>query len=90
MRSLLFIERADMAVYYFDIRDGHAFVVDEEGMDLRDVQAAQNEAARSLVGIAWDAMKSAEGLPQQMAIEVRDVYGPVLEVKFAFVIKRKQ
>jgi hypothetical protein len=79
-----------MAVYYFDIRDGDAFVVDEEGMDLRDVQAAQNEAARSLVGIAWDAMKSAEGQAQQMAIEVRDVHGPVLEVKFEFVIKRKQ
>ena len=62
-----------MAVYYFDIRDGDAFVVDEEGMDLRDVQAAQNEAARSLVGIAWDGMKSAEGQAQQMAIEVRSV-----------------
>jgi len=25
-----------------------------------------------------------------MTIEVRDVYGPVMDVKFAFVINRKQ
>jgi hypothetical protein len=41
-----------MAVYYFDFRDGEAFLVDEEGMELRDVEAAQNEAARSLAGFA--------------------------------------
>jgi hypothetical protein len=27
-------ESADMAVYYFDLREGGAFVVDEEGMEL--------------------------------------------------------
>ena len=30
-----------MAVYYFDLRDGGAFVVDEEGMELRDEEAAK-------------------------------------------------
>ena len=79
-----------MAVYYFDLRDGDELVVDEEGMELRDMVAAQDEAARSLAGIAWDAMRSDGTQAQQMAIEVRDVYGPVLEVKFAFVIKRTQ
>jgi hypothetical protein len=38
-----------MAVYYFDLREGGAFVVDEEGTELRDVEAAQAEAARSLL-----------------------------------------
>ena len=79
-----------MAVYYFDLREGGAFVVDEEGMELRDVEAAQAEAARSLSGIAWDAMRSAGAQAQEMTIEVRDVYGPVMDVKFAFMINRKQ
>ena len=79
-----------MAIYYFDLRDGEAFVVDEEGMELRDVEAAQAEAARSLSGIAWDAMRSAGAQAHQMAIEVRDVYGPVIEVKFVFEFKRRQ
>jgi hypothetical protein len=74
-----------MAVYYFDLREGGAFVVDEEGMELREA-----EAARSLSGIAWDAMRSAGAQAQEMTIEVRDVYGPVMDVKFAFVINRKQ
>ena len=54
-----------MAVYYFDLREGGAFVVDEEGMELRDVEAAQAEAARSLSGIAWDAMRSAGAQAQE-------------------------
>ena len=73
-----------MAVYFFDFREGGAFVVDEEGIDLRDVEAAQAEAARSLSGIAWDAMRSAGAQAQEMTIEVRDVCGPVMDVKFAF------
>jgi hypothetical protein len=47
-----------MAVYYFDFREGDELVVDEEGMELIGIGAAQNEAARSLAGIAWDAMRS--------------------------------
>jgi len=50
-----------MAIYYFDLRDGEAFVVDEEGVELRDGEAALNEAARTLAGFAWDSMRSARG-----------------------------
>ena len=78
-----------MAVYYLDFRDGDELIPDEEGMELLGIGVAQN-AARSLAGIAWDAMRSDGAQAQQMAIEVRDVYGPVMEVKFAFVIKRTQ
>jgi hypothetical protein len=35
-------------------------------------------------------MRSAGAQAQEMTIEVRDVYGPVMDVKFAFVIDRKQ
>ena len=76
--------------YYFDFREGDELVVDEEGMELIGIGAAQNEAARSLAGIAWDAMRSDGAQAQEMAVEVRDVHGPVMEVKFEFVIKRTQ
>lgn len=79
-----------MALYYFDLRDGDELVPDEEGMELRDMRAVQNEAARALSGFAWDAMRLEGAQGQQMAIEVRDAHGPVLEVKFSFEIARKQ
>jgi hypothetical protein len=51
------MESADMAHYYFDLRDGEELVVDEEGMELRNMRAVQDEAARALAGFAWDAMR---------------------------------
>ena len=46
-----------MTRYYFDLRDGNAFVIDEEGMELCDMRSAQGEAARALAGVGWDAMR---------------------------------
>jgi hypothetical protein len=65
-----------MALYFFDLRDEAAFVVDEEGTELRDMRAVQDEAARPLSGLAWDAMRldGAEG--HAMILEVRDAHGP--------------
>jgi hypothetical protein len=40
-----------MKRYYFDIRDGDKLVVDEEGMELPDVEAAQEVAARTLADL---------------------------------------
>ncbi|MHC2801568.1 hypothetical protein ACVMII_001314 [Bradyrhizobium diazoefficiens] len=37
-----------MAIYYFDLRDGDEIVPDEEGLELRDLLAVQEEAARAL------------------------------------------
>ncbi|WP_420888200.1 DUF6894 family protein [Bradyrhizobium brasilense] len=45
-----------MPRYYFDLNTG--IVPDEEGLDLRDLDAAQDEAARSLGGMARDARPS--------------------------------
>ena len=77
-----------MARYYFDLRDVEDFVLDEHGTELRDLSAVRNEAARTLSGLAWDAMRK-DTQVQQMSIEVRDCVGPVLEVKLAFVISCK-
>ena len=48
--------RSERQRYFFDIRDGDEIAVDEEGMVLATVQAVQEEAARSLAGIAQDAV----------------------------------
>ena len=79
-----------MAHYFFDLRDGVELVPDEEGMELRDIEAVQGEAARALAGLAWDAMRSFAGTEaQKMSIEVRDGVGPVMEANFSFRIIRK-
>ena len=78
-----------MALYFFDLRDDAEFVVDEEGRELRDLRAVQDETARALSGLAWDAMRSEGVKGQQMIIEVRDAHGPVMEARLAFEIARK-
>jgi hypothetical protein len=79
-----------MSLYYFDVRDGGHLSIDEDGMELPTMQAVQIEAARSLVDIAKHAVWStaATVLGHQMAIEVRDEGGPVLQAKFTFEIER--
>jgi hypothetical protein len=80
-----------MAHYYFDLREGDELTIDEEGLELRDMQTVQKEAARALAGFAWDSVASFYGAQShQMAIAVRDEHGPVMEVKFLFEIARKQ
>ena len=79
-----------MALYFFDLRDDAEFLVDEEGTELRDMRAVQDETARALSGLAWDAMRSEGVKGQQMIIQVRDAHGPVMEVKLSFEIARKQ
>lgn len=57
---------------------------------LRNMRAVQDEAARALAGFAWDAMRLDGAQSHQMAIEVRDEHGPVMEVKYSFESARKQ
>jgi hypothetical protein len=80
-----------MALYYFDLRDGDVTVSDEEGLELRDLLAVQEEAARALAGLSWDSVQNfKDAQSHRMAIEVRDILGPVMQVKFSFEISRKQ
>ena len=71
-----------MQRYFFDIRDGDELIVDEEGMLLRDVEAAKEEAARSLADIAKEDVgeKFNGGAERQLTIVIRDSAGPVQEV----------
>lgn len=77
-----------MTIYYFDLRDENALVTDKEGVELRNLRAAHDEAARGLAGVAWDAMRLDRAQSQHVSIEVRDAQGPVMEIKFFFEITR--
>lgn len=74
-----------MRRYYFDLVDGTEVASDEEGIDLPDVQAAQEEAARALAALVRQMRTT---VPQQalfdIAIDVRDNAGLVMRVRFDF------
>ena len=69
-----------MPHYYFDIRDGNALSVDEEGLNLANRRAAEIEAALSLADSAKDLPPSANG--RGLAIEVRDAEGLIFRAAF--------
>lgn len=77
--------------YYFDLRDGDALLVDEDGLDLENIDDVQDEAARALAGLAGDAVRNFVGAQRlRMAIEVRDHLGSVMQVRLVFEVVRKQ
>ncbi|MBR0827228.1 hypothetical protein JQ596_16995 [Bradyrhizobium manausense] len=79
-----------MTLYFFDMRDGADLFPDEEGLELPNLKAVQIEAARALGSMTkqtlWTKAKSQLG--HQMAVEVRDAVGPVLQASFTFEIER--
>jgi uncharacterized protein DUF6894 len=79
-----------MRRYYFDVIDEHGVAVDDEGLVLRDIEAAEQEAARSMADAARDeVLRQSAGAPTQMSIQVRDDDGPVMLVKFSFEIEKR-
>jgi hypothetical protein len=60
-----------MGGYYFDLRDSEGLIVDEEGLELQDVEAAQEEAVLSLSDATRDGLRRSDGALNQMTIEVR-------------------
>ena len=73
-----------MKRYYFDLRDGQGLTADEEGLELQDVQAVQEEAALSLADAARDGLRRSDGALNQMTVEVRTDAGPFMRVSFSF------
>ena len=72
-----------MAQYFFDLRSGGIFSLDEEGMELPDSEAAHDVALDALVDAARDAVTEGS-IDQRFAVEVRNGTGPVLEVGAVF------
>ncbi|WP_309296303.1 DUF6894 family protein [Bradyrhizobium sp. Ce-3] len=75
-----------MARYYFDLRDGCGLAIDEEGLEMPDLAAVQEEAARALADMIRDSVRG-QNL-DRAAVEVRDHNGPILEVGIAWRILR--
>lgn len=59
-----------MPLYYFDIRDENGLNTDEEGSDLANLQAAQQEAVMSIA----DMSRSHRTMdaPHRISVEVKD------------------
>lgn len=62
-----------MPRYYFDLRDGDCLAPDEEGVDLPDLVAVQNEAARAIADLARDTIRTSRsfGAARGLVIEAR-------------------
>jgi hypothetical protein len=75
-----------MPRYYFDIRENRAVAVDEEGLELPNLKAAEVEAARSLADMAKSMPAGTER--HHMAIEVRTADGPAFKATFVFELTR--
>jgi hypothetical protein len=73
-----------MRRYYFDMRNGDRLTVDEEGVELPDLTAAQQEAALALADMLLDESLN----PAKISVEVRDDAGTVMRVRLVFNIDR--
>jgi hypothetical protein len=74
-----------MRRYYFDLVDGSDVSHDEEGMELLDVQSAQEEAALALAALAKEMRLNGPKIGlNEIAIDVRDNAGLVMKARFEF------
>ena len=78
-----------MGRYYFDLRDSEGLAIDEEGLELQDFAAVQEEAALSLADAARDGLRRSDGELNQISIEVRTDAGLFMRVNFSFNFERR-
>ena len=71
-----------MPLYFFDTRDNDSFIGDDVGLDYPDLAAVKIEAGRSLAELARDVIPGS--LKRELAVEVRDRFGPVLTARMSF------
>jgi hypothetical protein len=75
-----------MPRYFFDIHDGARSTTDDVGVELDELEAARQEAARTLGEIARDILP--DGDRQEVVIEVKDEAGQrVLVAKLSVSIE---
>jgi hypothetical protein len=77
-----------MPRYYLDVWEAGGLTLDDEGIELRDIEAVQDAAVRSLADMAREAVNCGASIGHDMAIEVRDTVGIVLQVKLTLAIER--
>ena len=75
-----------MARYFFDHRDGDAFMRDEEGLEYASLERVRDEATTALAEMANDALPGM--MRRELAIEVSDHQRrPVLRAALWFEIQ---
>ncbi|MBR0897343.1 hypothetical protein JQ616_20500 [Bradyrhizobium tropiciagri] len=82
-------ELSFMPRYYFDFRDDEAASLDKEGIDLRSLAEAQEEAALALADFARSTLADPLGAKsdRELSVSVRDERGTIL-AKCVFGIDR--
>jgi hypothetical protein len=76
-----------MPHYYFDFRDGEKFSPDEDGLEFPGIEAARDQAAKTLAEVAKDVLPGST--VRQLAIEVRDSRSnPILRTSLRFEIEQ--
>jgi Domain of unknown function (DUF6894) len=76
-----------MPLFYFDVRDGQKFTEDDYGLEFPNIEAARDEATRTLAEIAKDVLPGST--VREMAIEVRDeAKDPLLRTVLRFEVER--
>lgn len=71
-----------MPLYFFDTRDEDAFIEDDVGLELPNLEAAKTQASLSLAELARDVLPGSE--KRTLVVEVRDERQPVLRVTMVF------
>jgi hypothetical protein len=75
-----------MPTYHFDYRDNGTLACDHLGTRLHSFEEAKVEAVRALVELARDEIQGPE--PRELAIEVREDGGPILQVVLTLEVKQ--
>ena len=73
-----------MKRYYFDLRTADGLAVDSEGYEYPDFSAARWGAVLALVDLSREI-----NLRDDLAIDVRDDTGPVMQVNFKYHHQRR-
>ena len=66
------VERLVLPIFYFDIREGETFYEDDEGIEMADLDAAEQEAAESAASIGRDRLPKRHA--RDVTIEVRNAH----------------
>ena len=71
-----------MTRYFFDTRDNGTFFEDDEGIELRDLEAVKDQAAISLAELAREVLPGS--IKRELSVEVRDAFQPILRDVLTF------
>lgn len=69
-------------LYFFDTRDGDAFIEDDVGLELPDLERVKIVAAKSLTDLARDVLPGS--IRRTLVVEVRDKHEPVMLASLTF------